>query len=1423
MFSGAAQKVSAFFSHFLDRYKPAILTLLLLAGGFYFYFNVIVSGNEDNLKERSFRGLHRVAANISKKIADYREQNAANFLAAVNESRNNRAFAADSVRLSTDAGLQLWYPKPGEADTPKAVGFRDGWKLFFSDTGRSIVFAPVDAFVSPFLRRDLFTHYFFAYGDTVLFDELNISNRNRTDFLLDKSSPDSSRNGGAIAGDIQTLNIGGRDYKLFLLPFTAGSNRSYTLGGYMPLDRYVSEQRYIPTYALIWMVIGLLLVLLMFPLLKIFLMQRAEQLTARNAIASMAALHVVGAMAVLIALNVYVYFTFVTPAANKTLRMLATDTGSMFLAELDACLEEMQKVEASTPFAEFDRADRKFSLASVSAAHTKWQSVKERTVFGTAALRERPLVRYVDSLYTARLLTTPPFVYRYRPGSVYPYFRHLAWANDSGRQVVRWTTQANLPQKINVADRDYFDAVKSGSLWRRNGQSFYLTAISSWVSQERLMVVSKRSAFAENTNGKEQYRMMNLSSPFRSLFKAVLPEGYGFCLVKPNGDVLFHMDQNRSLNENLLEECNQNGTLQALLQTRSEGSAGTRYAGTDQRVYVVPLAGLPLSVVAFRDMRLIWSEDLDVISTCSILCLMNLAVILLAILIVQISGYRHSLLQNQSILFTWLRPNKDLAPAYQSVSAFFVTAIILQMFFFFLYPGVNRLCLVGVAFSYSYILLSYMYYRFAITNQPNEFERQRNKKPMKLLAVFYLFTTLVFSLTLGADAWAFLLSQALLLVMAWRFPFTDLVDDVLRIKRNFRWWYVSSLFSFVAATAITPILIFYCLSFKEERLLSVKHTQLAFANRLAQPQTDSMETGPLLLDSAQPYRYDAPFHFKNFASRVAGSDEPGTTGLENRPDGFEQLYKAIKPAFSSHSREIEYLIRSHVPSGYDFQWLHNADSNDLRFQYRIPYAASVVGAPALAMQSRMGLTVKDTGLTIWKAWQNSLLLVAALLLLLVGFEFLLKRLVQRIFFEGFQEVPSEAKTDLPYVGFLPSDENIYIVGPVNSGKHQSIRKMLEKQPLNVVETDLATLTNKDTDAVTKDIAEKKAALTDASKRCLILLRHFEIGMNDAAVSERKLKLLETLLQEKQQIVVLSSRSLDTMSATQSADGKDLTERWSSAINQFYTLYHRWQPPADDPEKIVFRALRKDLKRSGWEKIKPELEKITDPATRKKRSRQMLRFYLRQVNEFMDNVNNECRQSDFLWSLRPTLFNYLQKHKGICLGFYFQNNRVQNMRRVVSRHFTTQFEQVCLKIQSLATNYYLALWQSLSADEKRTLLDIGTDDMVNPANRLFATRLANLGLIKPEPHIACYQLMNRSFRNFVFTQVDKGEIKALKAGEKGSWNSFELPVLTVVVALGIFLFTTQKDAFTSLLTYLGAAAGGIAALLKLLGMIPSNKN
>jgi hypothetical protein len=633
-----AQKLASSFSYFTSRYAPAIITLLVLSAGFYFYFNVVVSDNEADLKQRNFRGLHRMATNISGKVDDYAERNAVNFLEALSPSdevipKRSNQIKSDSTlrvqaRVAADYDLKDTLLS-NKTDTQQkfAIKFFNEWNFLFRGNGDTAAYTSVKNFTSLLLRRDLFPYYLLAKEDTILFDELNISHQTVSKFLPGGYARDSVKKGQIQSGESREVNIGGRAYKLFLLPFVVQGNKEFTIGGYMPLESYVSEQRYIPTYAILWMVNGLMVVILMFPLLKVFLMHRSEQLLVSNAISSLASLHVIAAIIVLIVINSYVYFNLILSSADNNLTKLADSTASNFTAELDAALGE---IESSKTLMKEERNQRDVVIPLQNLRDSGFANQQNRKVSTT-----------------------------YKPGSVYPYFKHIAWVDASGQQQFRWTTNSYIPKKVDVSDRDYFKAVKSGNLWLKNGKPYYLTGVSSWVSNEKLAVISV-PFFAGDTASKKAkgLMMVSLSAPFRSMFNAIVPEGYGFCIVKDNGDVLFHIDKNRSLNENLVEECSDNGSLQSLLRTRSPGFSSSRYSGSSQRFYIQPIAGMPFSVVSYRDMRTIWAEDLDVISACSILCLMNLAVILIAILIIQASGYKRSLLHSQSILFTWLRPEQ---------------------------------------------------------------------------------------------------------------------------------------------------------------------------------------------------------------------------------------------------------------------------------------------------------------------------------------------------------------------------------------------------------------------------------------------------------------------------------------------------------------------------------------------------------------------------------------------------------------------------------------------------------------------------------------------------------------------------------------------------------------------------------------------
>jgi hypothetical protein len=64
-----------------------------------------------------------------------------------------------------------------------------------------------------------------------------------------------------------------------------------------------------------------------------------------------------------------------------------------------------------------------------------------------------------------------------------------------------------------------------------------------------------------------------------------------------------------------------------------------------------------------------------------------------------------------------------------------------------------------------------------------------------------------------------------------------------------------------------------------------------------------------------------------------------------------------------------------------------------------------------------------------------------------------------------------------------------------------------------------------------------------------------------------------------------------------------------------------------------------------------------------------------------------------------------------------------------------------------------------------------------------------------------KIFNNGFRNFILTAI--GNIEAMKIKnqiqDNGNWNKVKYPLYIVFIAIIIFLFTSQQEAYTRLLT------------------------
>lgn len=1376
--SNTTQQLANTVSRFFNRYAPAFITLLCMAVGFYFYYNVVLSKNEDDLKQRSFRGLNRIATNISGKLESYAQRNAPNFL--------NR-YVPDSARIDRDLereyGLQADPLGPPEDTVHKHkpahvkqkgldsfyIRLAGQWLFGFSNGNGKSATMPVSDFLKPLLRKDLFQHYFLAYRDTLIFNDLSFPDtllRSIRSLIFQK---DSTKDQRLKANAVETISIGGLDYRLFVIPFKGLNKYPLLLGGFLPDQEYRSEKNYIPIYAILWLVIGIVMVSLMFPLLKVILMHRSEQMQLGNAISTLASLHILSAAVILVLVHIFVYFNMRKNVVDNNLMRLADSLQHTATSEIADALREIAHDSA---------------LFTSDPAHYRKDLV----------IREGP-----DASGSPTI------------GAYYPFFTHVIGTDSAGENNFIWTTEDFSSSRINVSDRDYFIAVTRGQLIQWDHlPPFMFTAISSWSSTEKLAILATPIRT-------DSLRVLTLSGQFHSFFQNVFPDGYGFCITDRQGNVLFHQDRNRNLNENLVEECDNNATLQSLLQTRSADKFEARYSGTTQRFFVRPFTGLPYFIVTFRDMRTIWSEDLDVLSVSTILSLMNLGVILLAIVIIQACGYRSSLLHNRSVLFSWLRPNRSFKRSYRKASLFFLLSMAVEVGAYLLFSSGDPLGIAAFVFVCSFVAVGYAYYRYAVYSASDISEKQRSKAALKVMAALLAFVVVLMAISslhrfILVTGGLIILFVGMLLLQGGMYTahlsekVRKWMDRSPRGQHSYQWWYITSLFCFMAATAMIPVALFYNLCFKEEALQSYKRNQLEFM----QQWNNWRVTASHGLDTVFATDYRTPFFYQSFADSIRGSTaSPASHPTHAEP--FESFYNRIKPDFSLYSRKLDFL--NNEKSDTAALYWQQPSPNELRLNYKPSYPG---GRSVVTISTHPLSGLERVKNAVRGSYLGFLMLMAGILLVLFGIYELMDFLLGRIFFDSFAPGSMFLSSEVTLMKVLPRQENIFIYGPPNSGKYEAFKRCREQQQNVVYEFDTLRLNQ---EAVTDVVTEIKAFIAkqpDPALRGVILIRHFDLFADVADISQKKLELLEALLHEKWQIVILSSRALDAFPKPSTSAANvplNATARWSNVLNNFYVLLHRWKKPANDA--LAGESERLTNKLIGY--IKDRLKLNNTPSA--------LNYYTQQqVRYFFEQLDRECEASNFLWGLRHSLLQFVERSYQQYLSLDTAPAPEMYSAYQLHRSLELFHEQVCLKVQSYASNYYLSLWKSLAPEEQRTLYDIAVDDIVNPANRDIAVRLCELGLAEPLKQMAGYQIMNTSFRNYIFTQLDQEDVRTIRqeADEKGSWNNLGIPLMLVVVGLSVFLFVTQREAFSNVLAYLGAAAGSIAALLKILGMIPNSK-
>ena len=148
------------------------------------------------------------------------------------------------------------------------------------------------------------------------------------------------------------------------------------------------------------------------------------------------------------------------------------------------------------------------------------------------------------------------------------------------------------------------------------------------------------------------------------------------------------------------------------------------------------------------------------------------------------------------------------------------------------------------------------------------------------------------------------------------------------------------------------------------------------------------------------------------------------------------------------------------------------------------------------------------------------------------------------------------------------------------------------------------------------------------------------------------------------------------------------------------------------------------------------------------------------------------------------------------------------------------DQTVSEVLERAADYYYTAWRSCTREECFLLVRLAEDGVVNPKNTASLRQLMRRGLIVRSPQ---FRLMNESFRRFVLAAPsdemrDSWDAEAASSG----WGKARGAFSTLLVLGGILLLATQPQFLHTSTGLLTAAAGGVAALLQLIGTVQGRR-
>jgi len=429
---------------------------------------------------------------------------------------------------------------------------------------------------------------------------------------------------GAFYPGITDLHTGGQDFKLFYVPLTEGKLQ-FAICGIKDADAYNQSLRQLPANFVYPFVIILILLAIALPLIKFYIISPTEAIRARDLAGVGFSLLGGGMLITLVIIQV-----ILLKDANARQQMA--------LSRLSKSIDDHLERELQRAFWQVQAIDQRAADSGLWKPKGKgYYDVTEELV---------SLMKTQDTGYF--------------------HFDRIVWVDTLGMQAVTAsldTTQGEL--HVDVASRPYFTDFINNTAYRLPGNdtsAVSVRAVLTWTDGDFRVVLARRSSC-------RGMLIVTMSTHLYSVNHTVLPSGFGFCIIDPDGRVQLHSEPSRNLVENFLDQSGEPDQLRAAMTGRQElYLESTDLYGGDYGLHLTPIGNMPYYLAVFYDKGYILPVNMRILVFSLIGCTVTLLSCVLVWLIWVVAVRRRwaarPLLFAPLDYLVNLRPDRTKVPMY---------------------------------------------------------------------------------------------------------------------------------------------------------------------------------------------------------------------------------------------------------------------------------------------------------------------------------------------------------------------------------------------------------------------------------------------------------------------------------------------------------------------------------------------------------------------------------------------------------------------------------------------------------------------------------------------------------------------------------------------------------------------------------------